>query len=505
MDITLIFFIYGLAFFSMGLVLLFETERSPLVAEARVLLPLALFGLIHGSHEWLEMFLNNSTWMTFRRPVLIDWLRLGLLATSFTCLAVFSLRMFHPRRQYERNVLLRWGALLLAYIVLAVILGVLLWSVHGDFLGHLDALARYVLAVPGALLAGLALRRQAMVARRQGLSRISAGLNIAALGFVIYSLTQLIVRPLDAFPGNVINTALFLSLTGFPVQVIRAAMAILIAIGLMRATNAAEAERQRQLLAIQQARLEALDQVKQEMEKRETLRQELMRHIVVAQEEERARIARELHDETAQVLTAFSFHLAAMREAASKNSRVKEQVDYLLALSRQMSQSIYRLFHDLRPAQLDELGLVAALQDLVDEERRRLGLQAELKVTGERRKLDTLVETVLYRAAQEALTNIARHAGVQSADLLLEYSPRQVTLSIMDQGSGFDLNNEYMDGRGWGLAGMRERAESVGGSLEVQSAPGKGTLVKIGVPCYTAAPERDEAHTDLQQEIGENK
>jgi signal transduction histidine kinase len=503
-DITLVFFIYGLAFFSMGVTLLFETERSPLVAEARALVPLAIFGLVHGSHEWLEMFLDKSDWLVFRNPQLVGWLRVGILAFSFVCLILFGLRMFHPRRRYSRNVILLWGLLLTVYIGLIVGVGVLLWPTGSDPISQLDVLVRYSLAVPGALIAGLALYRQAYRAHRQELNRLSAGLYLAAFGFVIYSLTQMVVRPLDAFPANLINTITFTRYMGFPVQVIRAAVAILIALGLMRATNAAEDERQRQFLAAQQARVEALEQVKQELAKREAMRQELLRHIVVAQEDERARIARELHDETAQVLTAFTFHLAAMRDSATKVPKVREQVDYLMALSRQMSQGIYRLFHDLRPAQLDDLGLPAALQYLVDEEHRRLSLDAKLIISGERRRLDALVETVFYRAAQEALTNVARHAGVQSASLHLQFDPHQVVLSVSDEGKGFNLDDEHTDGHGWGLAGMRERAESVGGTLEVQSTPGKGTLVKIVVPWNMAAPKRDEDHADMQQRIGEN-
>jgi two-component system sensor histidine kinase UhpB len=197
--------------------------------------------------------------------------------------------------------------------------------------------------------------------------------------------------------------------------------------------------------------------VQQELIERESMRQELLRHIVIAQEDERARIARELHDETAQILTAFSFHLAALRNAAPRNPKVTEQLHYLQSLSRQMSEGIYRLVRDLRPAQLDDLGLVAALQYLVEEAQHRLELKVDFRILGERRRLDALVETVLFRVAQEAITNVARHAGVFVAQMELEFEDNQLTLQVTDQGTGFNGSSIPKPGLGWGVAGMHER------------------------------------------------
>jgi signal transduction histidine kinase len=221
------------------------------------------------------------------------------------------------------------------------------------------------------------------------------------------------------------------------------------------------------------------------MRTRESMRQDLLRHIVVAQEDERARVARELHDETAQILTAFSFHLAALQNALPARVNFQPQLDQLQLLSRQMSIGIYQLVRDLRPAQLDDLGLVAALQYQCDEAFHRTGLKVRLAVLGERRRLDKLVETVLYRVAQEALTNVARHAGVQEADLSIAFQPHQVALRVVDHGKGFHLEDYSTDRQAWGLEGMRERAESVNGSLLLHSTRGSGTEVEIIVPMQT--------------------
>jgi len=213
---------------------------------------------------------------------------------------------------------------------------------------------------------------------------------------------------------------------------------------------------------------------------------------VVAQEDERSRIARELHDETAQILTAFSFHLAALRNAMPARAAFQPQLDQLQNLSRQMSAGIYQLVRDLRPAQLDDLGLVPALQYQCGEVLNRAGLQVRLEVIGERRRLDKLVETVLYRVAQEALTNIARHAGVQAAEMRLSFEKDQVSLNISDHGKGFHIE-DHSAGRGaWGLEGMRERAESVSGTLLLRSNPESGTEVEIIVPVKNEVQRLEE-------------
>ena len=123
---------------------------------------------------------------------------------------------------------------------------------------------------------------------------------------------------------------------------------------------------------------------------------------MIAQEDERARIARELHDETAQILTALMLELATLRDTRIRTS-LTEIIDRLQSLSRQMSQGIYRLVGDLRPAQLDDLGVTAALRYLADQARQRDDLDVTVSIAGPHQRLDLLVETVLFRIAQEAL------------------------------------------------------------------------------------------------------
>ena len=242
--------------------------------------------------------------------------------------------------------------------------------------------------------------------------------------------------------------------------------------------------RQLELEEEQKARLAAQDQVKKELVKREKLRIEFLRHTVQTQEEERARIARELHDETAQTLTAASLNFCTLGKMLEGNDEVADVVDRLQELCRQMNQDLYRLVHDLRPAQLDDLGLVAALRHLTDEGQRGTGLQTTFEVIGSARRLDPFVETIIFRVVQEALTNVIRHAKTDKALVELDFSVKQIiTLRVSDKGKGFESSGVQLSRPGWGLVGMAERVESIDGILTIDSAPGKGTTVEVVIEC----------------------
>ncbi len=282
------------------------------------------------------------------------------------------------------------------------------------------------------------------------------------------------VSKVDMFPASIINTNAFTSWFGFPIQVIRAAMAVLITMGMIRVTQLAERERQRLASAAQKEHLAALEQ-------RDNFRHELLFHTVQAQEEERTRIARELHDETAQILTAFSLDLATLHNNVSNNPKTIQMVDRLQGLCKQMSQGLYRMVHDLRPAQLDDLGLIPAIQYLKDSNAGQ-GLEVSIQVQGQTHRLDSIVETVLFRVVQEALNNILRHAQTQQARVFVQFTPSEIALNVVDSGIGFNPDLPLSPPHGWGLAGMRERVDLIGGKLSIELAPGKGTQVKVTVP-----------------------
>ena len=306
--LLLVYFVYGLAFFSLGMAFLVESGRSPALAEARVILPLAIFGLIHGTHEWLEAYLMQAEAYGIILPAWLPWFRLFLLITSFVFLIIFDIQIFrlHPFK-------LKAGGYFLVSILGAYVLSILISATFAirfadiAWFDLLNVLARYLLAVPGAILAAFALRLQAVHSEGEQRPHLITHLTIAAVGFLVYGLAQIFVPSANMFPARTINTIAFASWLGFPIQIVRAGMAVLITMGMVRATQLAERQRQLQSAAVQKEHMEALEQ-------RDRFRHELLFHTVRTQEEERSRIAREIHDETAQLLTALSLNLATLRK-----------------------------------------------------------------------------------------------------------------------------------------------------------------------------------------------
>jgi PAS domain S-box-containing protein len=211
-----------------------------------------------------------------------------------------------------------------------------------------------------------------------------------------------------------------------------------------------------------------------------------VQQVTRVQEEERKRIARELHDDTAQALIGLSRQIDNL--AHSNTSLSKSEAGFLEDLLSQLSgvlDGIRRLSQDLRPSILDDLGLYPSLEWLVDELKMRYNIEASLKVIGMQRRLQPEMELILFRVAQEALTNIGKHAQTSRADVTMEFGEDRIKMTVSDNGRGFELKgplNELSRSGKLGLAGMQERVQLVGGRLSIQSEVGKGTTVIAEVP-----------------------
>jgi two-component system sensor histidine kinase UhpB len=215
-----------------------------------------------------------------------------------------------------------------------------------------------------------------------------------------------------------------------------------------------------------------------EDERRDSARREL-----AAQERERRRLARELHDEIGQNLTALSMRLA--RIAGDADPAVAAQVEEARGATLRSVEDVRRLAHRLRPAALDELGLAAALATLCSDMSHSTGLAIVRDLPSDLPPLAPEVETVLYRVTQESLTNVVRHAGARSAEVSLAIADDgHLVLSVRDDGDGMP-RGAAMNG---GMRGMRERALLVGGELEVRSRPRAGTTVTLHLPSEATAP-----------------
>lgn len=212
---------------------------------------------------------------------------------------------------------------------------------------------------------------------------------------------------------------------------------------------------------------------------REALRRQLLEKVITLQEEERRRIARELHDSTSQNLTSLIVGLRMM-ETTCRECPAQTRASDLRAIASRTLEEVHDLSLRLRPRILDDLGLAAAIERLASEWEKHYRIPVDVAVhLGER--LPGEVETALYRIVQEALTNVARHAQASSVGILMERRGDCIRAIVEDDGVGFNPNAKFGE-RHLGLMGMRERAELLGGKLVIESAPGQGTSIFIEIP-----------------------
>ena len=218
--------------------------------------------------------------------------------------------------------------------------------------------------------------------------------------------------------------------------------------------------------------------------------------IITAQEQERKRIARELHDETSQVLTSLLISLAVLEESIT-TPEARNRIADTRALAHKTLRAIRNLSIDLRPSALDDLGLLPALRWYIKEYQQKCSIEVEFQATGFKERLPAEIETALYRIVQESLTNTARHASARKVYITLKEEVNAVYATISDDGCGFDIQALQKTsvqergsglesgsglGRGLGLIGMQERAVLLDGSLEITSGPGQGTTVEVRIP-----------------------
>ena len=224
------------------------------------------------------------------------------------------------------------------------------------------------------------------------------------------------------------------------------------------------------------AELARSDEIRRE---REDLRRQLLEGVIATQEDERRRIARELHDSTAQNLTSLMVGLKNL-DTFSDNSQVQLLAQDLRSITGQVLDDVHNIAFQLRPTALDDLGLPAAIERLVHEWQKRHQIPADSMVHLGNQRLPENVETALYRIIQEALTNVARHADAHSVSVLVERRADDVVTVVEDDGKGLEASD--LAGGRLGIAGMRERAELLGGKMTIESTPDAGTSLFIQIP-----------------------
>lgn len=485
----IIYFLYGLSFFSMGILVALEGGRSSDERLRKALRPLYGFGIVHGVHEFLKMFdiilveLGHTS-----HPALVG-LELTLLAFSFLSLAAFGAFLLSKTETAQRVSLIVPLALETIWVFgLAFFIGRFSPS---EMLAVAEAWTRYIIAIPATILAAIGLVAQQRAFRRAGLVRFGQDSLWAAVAFGWYGLVgQFFTASSPLFPSNIINTDLFLSLFGFPIQIFRAVTASAAALFVIRFLRAFQVETDGKIAELQDARL-------RESEQRETLRGELFRRVVGAQEAERQRIARDLHDETGQSLTAIGLGLRGLGNTLTKDpARAAETLHHLEALASDSLSELQRLITDLRPSHLDDLGLPAALRWYAGKVSERTGLKMRVDIFGDERPISEAAKIATFRIMQEALNNTIKHAGATSIFVQLSFESNGIHISMRDDGNGFDPELALMrqtSRPSLGLAGMRERASLLGGTVTLQSGPGQGTLIEAKIP-YSQESEAQDDH-----------
>ncbi|RDV84069.1 sensor histidine kinase [Ammonifex thiophilus] len=212
-------------------------------------------------------------------------------------------------------------------------------------------------------------------------------------------------------------------------------------------------------------------------------RQELALKVLEVQEEERRRVAREIHDGPAQVMANVVLRVEYCLKLMEKRPEaLGEELRALQELVREGLQEVRKIIYDLRPMALDDLGLVAALRRYLEDFRAARGLETDFVLLGRERRLPATQEAAIFRIVQEALSNVAKHAAASRVLVKLEFGPRRLNLVVKDDGRGFVPEKVLGERRGFGLWSMKERAELLGGELGVFSNPGQGTVITLSVP-----------------------
>ena len=208
----------------------------------------------------------------------------------------------------------------------------------------------------------------------------------------------------------------------------------------------------------------------------------LLERLVNVQEEERKRLARNLHDQLGQQLTALRLVLETLRDAQDEYERSR-RFDHIEQIVTQLDRDVTYLAWELRPPALDEVGFEAALADFVTQWSETKGVSAHLHHTSrEGSRLPAEIESHLYRIVQEALNNVAKHAQARQVSVICERGTDDLRLIIEDDGRGFDAEDHHARRHGMGLAGIEERAFAIGAELEVESSPEKGTTLFLRIP-----------------------
>ncbi len=445
----LLLFAYGQTFFTMGLAIFVQSRRHSRLRLARDLRWLAAFGVLHGMHEWGDVFIPiQANYLPKPYIDLLLTLHVLLLALSFVCLLAFGAATLDERWSWGRKFVIGITAFwaFMFWVTLYVAPTIDLWH-------QLSAIwARYLLGFSGSVLAAYGLRYQAETSVAPlGVANIYRTLRIAGLALVGYAfLGGLITRPGNFFPANVLNSANVQSWVGVPIEVFRSAVGLVLAVSMIRVLEIFEIEVDRMIEGMEVERI---------------------------QNAERDRIGQEIHDGAIQAIYSASLILESVGQHVKDNDEAAARLDRAKRVLSGSVNDLRRYMVSLRADTPDET-LAHGLRRLANNPRFSSLLNIRLNCDVEPALKPTQVGHALA-IVQECLSNAVRHANAHRATISLRRDADSLLLHIDDDGQGFDEGTTIP---GFGLRAMRDRARLLGGQLNIQSRPGKGTAITLIIP-----------------------
>ena len=448
----IIYFIYGLVFFVVGLAIALQSRHSSRLDLARNLTWLAAFGFLHGFHEWGDLFIPLQA--QYLAPAIISvlhYVHLFLLVTSFACLIEFGVALLEPlKRKWPHFI----APVLLLIWLLVILFPLHIWEPdYNAWHNSADALARYFVGLPGGILAAFALRRHTLQRIAPfDVPQIVKALEAAGIAMALYGLAAgLVVPPVNFFPGNLVNTDSFTRYLVVPIQLFRALIGLAMADTTIRMLEIFDVETSRQIEAMEQQQILAT---------------------------ERERIARELHDGTIQkVYTAGLLVRAAQNLAIAETplaSRLSTAVGVLDDAIGDLRENLSGLRQPLQPRG----SFAAALKEMATDPRFSSLVEISLDLNlPEPDDLDREREAHLLAIVREALANSVRHSKARHIKVSANCTDNQLRLLIDDDGVG--ISPQAAEGHG--LRNMRDRACLLHGELQVRRLE-QGTSVLLQVP-----------------------
>jgi len=449
----IIYFVYGLVFFVLGLAIALQSRHSSRLDLARSLKWLALFGFLHGFNEWGDLFIPLQA--AYLAPVIIrflQYLHLFLLTTSFACLFAFGAALLEPIKHYK------W-----LHISLAVLLGAWLVVVifpfrlrYADFTtwyNATDALSRYLICLPGGLLTAYALREHTLqLISPYNAPRIVRALQAAGVSMAVYALAGgLIVPPAPFFPGNWLNTDSFTRWLIVPPQLIRALIGLAMAATTIRMLEIFDLETSREIEAMEQGQILAA---------------------------ERERIARDLHDGTIQKVYTAGLLVRSAQNLTEPESPLAGRLATAVGVLDDAIGDLRQHLGELNAPVQEQVAFASALEKLASDPRfsSLVKVAIDLKLP-ESDSPEPERAAHILAIAQEALANSVRHAKARHVLVSASRIDDKLQLNILDDGTG--LPDQVIEGHG--LRNMRDRASLLRGNLQVEKLK-RGTCVSLNVP-----------------------